>query len=103
MRRFAQFGTICTILRREKYPWRCVTFCKFTKSNTTPCVFFKFLKLYKWCQIAQGITDARPTQSFYQILNIAVKKLDYKIFDITWEDLLRRRSIMYIKVLRIYN
>ena len=27
--------------------------CNFTKSNTPPCVFFTFSKLYKWCQIAQ--------------------------------------------------
>ena len=28
----------------------------FTKSNTPPCVFFTFFKLYKWYQIAQRIT-----------------------------------------------
>ena len=27
------------------------------RSNTTPWVFFTFLKLYKWYQIAQNITD----------------------------------------------
>ena len=27
--------------------------CNFTKSNTTPWVFFMFFKLYKWQQIAQ--------------------------------------------------
>ena len=27
----------------------------FTKSNTPSWVFFTFLKLYKWYQIAQGI------------------------------------------------
>ena len=27
--------------------------CNFTKSNTPPCIFFTFSKLYKWCQIAQ--------------------------------------------------
>ena len=27
--------------------------CNFTKSNTPPWVFFKFLKLYKWYQIEQ--------------------------------------------------
>ena len=31
--------------------------CNFTKSNTPPWVFFTFLKLYKWCQIAQSIYD----------------------------------------------
>ena len=30
--------------------------CNFTKSNTTPWVFFTFFKLYKWHQIAQNIT-----------------------------------------------
>ena len=28
----------------------------FTKCNTPLWVFFTFLKLYKWCQIAQRIT-----------------------------------------------
>ena len=30
--------------------------CKFTKSNTPPWVFFTFLKLYEWYQIAQSTT-----------------------------------------------
>ena len=30
--------------------------CNFTKVNTPPWVFFTFLKLYKWYQIAQRIT-----------------------------------------------
>ena len=30
--------------------------CNFTKINTPPWVFFTFLKLYKWYQIAQRIT-----------------------------------------------
>ena len=30
--------------------------CNFTKINTPPWVFFTFLKLYKWCQIAQRTT-----------------------------------------------
>ena len=30
--------------------------CNFTKSNTTSWMFFMFLKLYKWYQIAQNIT-----------------------------------------------
>ena len=37
-----------------------VTFGKafnFTKSNTPPGVFFTFLKLYRWCQIAQNMTN----------------------------------------------
>ena len=31
--------------------------CKFTKSNTLQWVIFKFFKLYKWCQIAQSVSD----------------------------------------------
>ena len=47
--------------KREKHPWRNVTFikvecCSSTKINTPPWVFFTFLKLYKWYQIAQNIT-----------------------------------------------
>ena len=30
--------------------------CNFTKTNTPPWLFFTFLKLYKWFQIAQRIT-----------------------------------------------
>ena len=30
--------------------------CKFTKIKTPPWVFFTFLKLYKWFQIAQRTT-----------------------------------------------
>ena len=30
--------------------------CSFTKINTPPLVFFTFLKLYKWYQIAQRNT-----------------------------------------------
>ena len=37
----------------EKHPWRKA--CYFTKSSTPPWVFFTFLKLYKWYQIAQNI------------------------------------------------
>ena len=33
----------------------------FTKSNTTPWVFFTFFKLHKWHQIAQNITDVNVT------------------------------------------
>ena len=47
--------------KREKHPWGSVTFINvagfnFTKSNTSPWVFFTFLKLYKWYQIAQSIS-----------------------------------------------
>ena len=31
--------------------------CNFTKSKTPPRVFFMFLKLYKWYQISQSITN----------------------------------------------
>ena len=31
--------------------------CNFTKINTPPWVFFMFLKLYKWYQITQSITN----------------------------------------------
>ena len=41
--------------KREKHPWRSVTFS--TKSNTPSWVFFTFFKLYKWYQIAQNITS----------------------------------------------
>ena len=38
---------MCTFKKREKHPWRSVTFskveaCNFTKSNTPPWVFFTF-------------------------------------------------------------
>ena len=36
---------------REEHPWKNVT-----KSKNPPRVFFRFSKLYKWYQIAQGIT-----------------------------------------------
>ena len=50
--------------KREKHSWRSVNFrvklqakaCNFTKINTPPWVFFTFLKLYKWYQIALRIT-----------------------------------------------
>ena len=36
--------------------------CNFTKSNTPPCMFFAFFKLYKWHQIAQRTTNTAFTQ-----------------------------------------
>ena len=33
-----------------------ISACNFTKINTPPWLFFTFLKLYKWYQIAQRIT-----------------------------------------------
>ena len=41
--------------KREKHPWRSVTFSK-VAGNIPLWVFFKFLKLYKRYQIAQNIT-----------------------------------------------
>ena len=42
--------------KREKHPWRSVTFSKVAvKSNTPPWVFFTFFRLYKWYQIVQRI------------------------------------------------
>ena len=56
----ARFGTICTVKKSEKHPWRSVNFraCNFTKINTPPWVFFTCFKLYKCCQIAQRTTIA---------------------------------------------
>ena len=39
--------------KREKHPWRSVTFskiagCNFTESNNPPWVFFTIFKLCKW-------------------------------------------------------
>ena len=55
--------TICDVLRdllpfvqfkhRKKHPWET---CNFTKGNTFPWVIFTFFKLYKSCQILQGVT-----------------------------------------------
>ena len=74
------FLNICGVLRdlqpfvqfkkREKHPWRTVTFqtCNFTKINPPPWMFFTFFKLYRWYQIAQNITyDLRV--SFRKIKN----------------------------------
>ena len=55
---------ICDVLRdlvpfvpfkkREKLPWKSVTF---TKSNIPLWVFFTVFKLYKWYQITQNVTS----------------------------------------------
>ena len=45
--------------KREKHPWRIVTF----KSNTPPWVFFTFLKLYKWYQILKRISYLNDTHA----------------------------------------
>ena len=76
------------IKKREKHPWRSVTFSKVagfclkvTKGNTPLWVFSKFFKLYKWFQIAQ-LTNQNHTISInnqagpgknYLILNFTMK------------------------------
>ena len=58
--------------KREKHPWRSDIFskvagfsfslqlqasdCNFTKSNTSPWVFFTFFKLHKWYLIVQSVS-----------------------------------------------
>ena len=52
------FVSFVPFKKHEKHPWRSVTFSKsynVTKSNTPPRVFFTFLKLYKWYQIANFV------------------------------------------------
>ena len=61
MRRFARFGTICAIKKPAKG-------CNFTKSNTSSWVIFIFFKLYKWYQIAQGITYKNIAQNWQDII-----------------------------------
>ena len=48
----------------EKHPWKSVTFNKVSgsKSNTPSWVFFMFLKLQKWYQIAQHITNVNISE-----------------------------------------
>ena len=59
MRQSKIWGALCDLVpcaqfkKREKDPWRSITFSKVAKSNTPPWVFFMFFKLYKWYQIAQ--------------------------------------------------
>ena len=54
---FARFGTIWTIQKTWKIPHGGVLkACNFTRSSTSPWMFFTFLKFYKWFQIAQHIT-----------------------------------------------
>ena len=48
----AQFVPFALFKKREKYPWRSVTFsnvlaCNLTKSNIPPWLFLTFFKLYK--------------------------------------------------------
>ena len=57
--------------KREKHPWRSVTFSKVAGSKpasilkviTPPWVFFTFFELYKWYQIAQNITGFKDLVS----------------------------------------
>ena len=35
--------------KREKHPWRNVTFCNFNKSNTPPWLFFTLLNTFLNC------------------------------------------------------
>ena len=47
--------------KREKHPWRSVTFskveaCNFTQGHNPSMVFFMYFKLYKWYQIVQGVS-----------------------------------------------
>ena len=65
----------------EKHPWRSVNSCNFTKINTPPWVFFTFLKLHKWYQIAQRITIMSYSLWFlfcYDSLETSLFKLSVK-------------------------
>ena len=42
--------------KREKHSFTRFEPVTLLKSNTAPWIFFRFLKLYKWHQIAQRIT-----------------------------------------------
>ena len=53
----------------------------FTKSNTRPWIFFTFLKLYKWYQIAQSITNVLSGTYDVLMLNSNIWGFrDYKDF-----------------------
>ena len=51
------FVSFVQFKKREKKPWRSVTFSKVAGFSTPPCLFLTFFKLYKWYQIAQSITN----------------------------------------------
>ena len=61
----ARFGTICTIQKNVENTHGGLLLlvklqaeaCNFTKSNIPPWVFFTFLKLIRWYQFAQRITN----------------------------------------------
>ena len=42
--------------------------CNFTKSNTLPWLFFMFLKLHKWYQLAQRISYVFNEVDFTELL-----------------------------------
>ena len=44
--------------------------CNFTKINTPPWVFFTFLKLYKWYQIAQRTTYQVKESGYHILINL---------------------------------
>ena len=46
--------------------------CNFTKNITPPWVFFTFLKLYKWYQIAQNATIDQSNIDFLQSFNLNI-------------------------------
>ena len=48
----------------------------FTKSNTLPYMFFTFLKLYKWCQIAQRITRKLTARDKTCCVSITLKAVN---------------------------
>ena len=58
--------------------------CNFTESNTLPWVFFTFLKLCKWYQIAHSSTYRKLLSCTRQVLNVAkrvtLKNYNYGIF-----------------------
>ena len=66
--------------KREKHPWRSVTFSKVagSKSSTPPWLFFTFLKLYKWYQMAQNITFATIKYE-YELSSSSKSFLSHKI------------------------
>ena len=71
--------------KREKYPWRSVTYSKVlgfslgsTNSNNSPLAFFTFFNLRKWYQIARSITYERPTKDIV-ILTILQTALKSKV------------------------
>ena len=54
--------------------------CNLTKSNTPPWVFFTFIELHKWYQIAQSITKENNLLEYVEavtygenLLNLYVK------------------------------